>query len=118
MIHTDGIRTIANAPTYAERRRQRQSAAWAAHAARRRPPVLGQVSQAELDSLAKARALREAALRSESASENASALASVNRGPQANGQQWNDDVCICGGIIADSPAGDKCWDCFNHEPGE
>lgn len=40
------------------------------------------------------------------------------RGAQDNGQQWNDDRCACGGKICDSPAGDKCWDCFNHDPSE
>jgi len=88
MIHTDGKQTIANRPVVRKRTAS--------------------------DRIREARALREHALDVAAIR----ALPTFNRGPQANGIEWNDDVCICGGIIADSPAGDKCWDCFNHEPGE
>lgn len=96
MIHTDGIRTIAHRPPTASQR-IRQARALREAALDKRPTITPTLD-AELDQL----------------------LADLqpNRGPQANGVCWNDDVCICGGIIADSPAGNQCWDCFNHEPGE
>ena len=101
MIHTDGIRTIANAGPVPVQRvdtgLRLTERGW--------EPVRKTASER----IREARALREAAL---------DAAVQPNRGPQANGQEWNDGYCGCGVAICDSPAGDKCWDCFNYDPSE
>lgn len=105
MIATDGRQTIANAPT-------------------RRPTASERIRQA--------RALREAALDAVerlapvdftdwlAKRDNSQVTAAVNpnRGGADNGVEWNDDRCACGQKICDSPAGDKCWDCFNFDPSD
>jgi len=98
MIATDGIQTIANAeprrPTASERIRQARQLREAALDAFARPAIHLTARGWEI------RPLDE------------------QRGGAANGQEWNDDRCACGGVIADSPAGDKCWDCFNFDPSD
>jgi hypothetical protein len=118
MIHTDGKQTIANAPDrgVADIERERL--------ARLQDKVEAEEFQAKIDAarptaserIREARALRQHALDVEAIR----ALPSFapSRGPQANGVEWNDGYCNCGVAICDSPAGDKCWDCFNFDPSE
>ena len=112
MIQTDGKQTIANRPprkaTASERIRQaREMREAALDKAFGKPGEVtkieldGEFSESELDALY---GEREPAPRRHSGA--------------ANGIQWHEDRCACGGEIADSPAGDKCWDCFNFSPDE
>jgi hypothetical protein len=88
MIHTDGKRTIADNTI-------------------RRPTAEQRVDEA--------RALREKAL--DKAFGKPGSVTKIELDPEVAAElQWNDDRCACGGEIADSPAGDKCWHCFNYEP--
>lgn len=90
MIQTDGIRTIANP---------------------------GPVPQHPAERLIE-QAIDTMASKIDNASRDLDILLHPSRGPQANGQDWSDDACACGGKICDSPAGDKCWDCFNFDSYE